>query len=106
MAACYLLVEQEETALNRFRQNLLRYAESLDAAANYHETITVFWVKAVAAIIRRTTGDRLARVNAALEQLADKTIIERHYSRELLDSPMARREWIEPDRKAIEFRAI
>jgi hypothetical protein len=101
IAAWYLLEIDEAAALNLIRRNILRYADSLGAATNYHETITVFWVRMVAAFLAQTNGDRLSRLNTAVERFADKTLIDRHYSKELLDSPAARATWIEPDRLPI-----
>jgi hypothetical protein len=98
VAAWYLLANDEAAALALFRKSLISFAESLDAAENYHETITTFWIKVVAAFLATTNGDRLSRVNAAVARFDDKTLIDRHYSKELLDSPAARATWIEPDR--------
>lgn len=58
----------------------------------YHETITRYYVEAVAHVQPRTTADLLAAPTCQREAPL------RHWSPDLLRSPDARRTWVEPDR--------
>jgi hypothetical protein len=65
----------------------------------YHETITRYFVEAVAATAPETTAELLAapacQRNAPL----------RHWTPETLASPEARRSWVPPDRDPLPWRA-
>lgn len=65
----------------------------------YHETVTAFWVQSVVALYSaRAAGDTpLEFVNRVLSRLGDGELIFDHYSRQLLSSPQARRDFVPPD---------
>jgi hypothetical protein len=66
----------------------------------YHETITRAYVRLIAGFLRaRPPAEPLDDSVAALlgSPLAARDIVMRHYSRELLFSIAARRDWVEPD---------
>jgi hypothetical protein len=66
----------------------------------YHETITRVYVRLIDAFLRtRTPGEPLDDSIAALlaGPLAAREVVLRHYSRPLLFSPAARRDFVEPD---------
>ena len=58
----------------------------------YHETVTRYYVEAVAATAPQSTSDLLAA------PLCQRDAPMRHWSRRVLGSPEARRRWVEPDR--------
>ena len=68
-----------------------RYAASIGATGKYNETVTQFWMRAV----RHHEG--------RLDELADKNLPLRHWSRELLWSDAARETWVEPDLHPLPF---
>lgn len=61
----------------------------------YHETITRYFVNAVAHAAPQTTSDLLA------DPRCQRDAPLRHWSPEVLGSPEARRSWVEPDRGAL-----
>jgi hypothetical protein len=63
----------------------------------YHETLTMFFVGAIAARVDR--GLDAAATLAAL----DRTAPLQYWSRELLFSPAARRGWVPPDLEPLPF---
>ena len=102
MAACTVL-EGHEGSLDRVRATIL----ALNAAnkveqtttGGYHETLTVAWHALVSAHLRSLPEEtpRLLAVNSVLHAFADKQVLLRHYSRDLLMSWTARRGFVPPD---------
>ena len=89
--------ESLEAATARMRGAIQRFAAAANAAQKYHETITVLWMRllaAAAAAVRQPC--ELADLLAARPELADKDLPLQYYSRERLFSDAARRGWIEP----------
>lgn len=80
--------------------HLLRHlATSQGAAARYHETMTRAWVRLVAAALRHEPDDvGFEALLAARPELTQRSLLERHFSAELLATPRARASWVEPDR--------
>jgi hypothetical protein len=63
----------------------------------YHETMTRFWLRLVGmGITRHPTLDFNDLLDAE-PHLLDKNLPYRHWSRELMGSDGARRNWVEPD---------
>lgn len=63
----------------------------------YHETLTIFWMRTVADHMAASTGSSLLeRANEIVERY-DKDYPLRFYTRELLFSDTARKEFIEAD---------
>lgn len=87
-------------ALNRFSDGLRRFTQKVGAEAKYHETITWFFLMLIAE--RQTQGDftTFDSFLKANRDLADKTdpILLRYYSKERLDTPQARGQFLLPDR--------
>ena len=77
---------------------IARYAAAHGAAAKYHETLTVFWVRLVehCARVRPELGDFDAFL-AAFPLLLDTSLADRHWSGDVLWSAEARTRWREPD---------
>ena len=68
----------------------------------YNETMTRFFVYAMAwAMTSAANSDDFEKLLADNPHLTDKHLAERHWSGELLRSPAAKAEWVEPDLKPI-----
>lgn len=94
-----------EEAARRLRERIRAYNEAVGTAntdtTGYHETLTVFYVRAIAAFLRAGLAPP-AETQAALETrlieaLGDRALPLRHYSSERLYSLEARRTWMAPD---------
>ena len=106
VALCYLQRMGDAEALARIRAGIGKYAEAHGINPSlYHETITVFWLKRVRACVGRAgSGLGLAGMtNALAEECGDSRLIFDYYSKELIDSEAARRGWVEPDLKPLDF---
>lgn len=70
-----------------------------DDSQGYHETLTQLYIRGVRGFLARCEeAGLLARVNALLaSEIAPRDWPLIFYSPELLFSPRARREWVEPD---------
>lgn len=66
----------------------------------YHETITRSWVQLVALHWTDGKAESFDEFIADNPALLDRHLLDRHYSRELISSPRARKRWIQPDRRA------
>jgi hypothetical protein len=106
VALCYLLRADDAAALTRIRTNIGRYAAAHGVNPSlYHETVTVFWLKRVRAYLARAgAGLGLAEMTNALnEECGSSRLVYEYYSKELIDSDGARREWAEPDLRPLDF---
>jgi hypothetical protein len=66
-------------------------------AERYHETMTRFWVRVVGMGVSRHPTLAFDDLIAAEPHLLDKNLPYHHWSRELMGSNEARRDWVEPD---------
>ena len=81
-----------------FIVSLKRYAASLDAAAVYHETITWAYLVSIHERISRSRTSDWESFAVANEDLFEKTYLERYYRPETLQSELARRVFLMPDK--------
>lgn len=67
--------------------------------SGYHETLTVFWLKTIAAFLEKNAAEKSIAVlaNGLLSSVDDTKLPLKYYSRELLFSTEARLNYIEPD---------
>jgi hypothetical protein len=92
-----------DAALPLLRERISRYNESVGTIngddSGYHETVTAFYVKAIAATIAACDSamniDDLTAL--VIERIGAREYPLRYYSRERLFSAEARRGWVEPD---------
>ena len=106
VALCYLLRAGDAEALARLRAGIERYVAAHDINPSlYHETITVFWLRRVRAFVGRADAARgLAELtNALAEECGSSRLVFDYYSKGLIDSEAARRGWVEPDLKSLDF---
>jgi hypothetical protein len=108
VALWYLLQYDWPEAVERVRAGIRSYNEAHGIRATptggYHETLTVFWLRAVRAFLdddRNEARSLVALANELVER-ADKNLPLRHYTRERLFSPEARVTWVEPDLKPLD----
>ena len=76
---------------------ILKFAAHHGRADRYHDTMTRFWLRAVALGINRHRSLRFDDLLAAEPHLLDKNLPFQHWSREQMASDEARRQWVEPD---------
>lgn len=96
-------------ALDRMRQGIRAYNQATGVVnsdtGGYHETITRFYVGMIETFVRQNdTGlsqDILA--DRLVAQAGDRELPLRFYSRARLDSVAARRHWVEPDVRPLDF---
>lgn len=100
VAVVYLYASDLETAMDRMRASLKRFAAHHGVTGLYHETLTRFWLRQVE--MRLDRGECLEQsVSKVQEQLSDKNLAFAYYSRERINSQEAREKWVEPDRREL-----
>jgi len=101
VALYYLSHHDPETAYAKMRNgifNLLKAFEvDLKKEMPYHETMTVFWMRAVADFAASKNGASLLEKTNELVAKFDKDYPLKFYSRELLFSDEARAKFVEGD---------
>jgi len=108
VALYYLTHRSYDEAYVKMRSGIMKllvngFGVNLDAEMPYHDTISVFWLRAVAAF----SGERVAVSSGegTTELIAryDKHLPLEYYSREVLFSDDARARFVEPDLKKFNF---
>jgi hypothetical protein len=108
VALWHLLQFDWPEAVARVRARIKRYNAAhgihTTPTGGYHETLTLFWLRAVRAFLEAERNEARALVHLAndLVASADKGLPLVHYTRELLFSPEARAHWVEPDLKPLD----
>ncbi len=101
MAWLYLDRAPLEQATRHVVAGIRAFALANGKPGLYHETLTRFWIHLVARHrVLRVCADSV-RFLEAHPRLLDKTLVERHYSPELLASSAAKERWLEPDRQPL-----
>lgn len=98
LAWMYLRRHGLEEGSVRIRATIQRYAAALGAPGKYHETLTWAWSVYVDHALHEPP--RCETFPAFLEahpELLEGRLLTRHYRRETLESPEARRERVAPD---------
>jgi hypothetical protein len=93
-------------ATTRMRAALYRYLDHYgEDRRKYNETITLFWVKLVRSFLDKADTQRpLADIaNEMIESFGSSQLIYDYYSKEHLLSEAARKDWVEPDIKPLDF---
>jgi hypothetical protein len=104
VAVWYLSSSNETEAAANMRASLNRFLDHHDCRKNYHETLTLFWIKIVHDALERLGPElsRLEKTNAIIDRLGDSRLVFEFYSKEAVESDAARQTWIEPDLKELE----
>jgi len=104
VALCYLREAQSVAAAHaRLREDIPAYNVSVGTAntdtSGYHDTLTVFWLEALAPFVARDEGQDVGSLYAGLKDtpFVQGTLPLAFYSRARLFSTTARRNWVEPD---------
>ena len=104
VALWYLSRLPEAEASERVRAGLRRLS-ALDGDGRYNETLTLFWLKAVARFLRDAGPDStLSELRGQLiARFPSPRLVFGYYSHELLHSHTAKMSWAEPDLKPLDF---
>lgn len=93
-------------AASRMRESIDKFLKhhALDRQI-YHETITLFWVKKVSALLKQSDKETsLAETaNLVVEVCRNAKLINAYYSPELIASATAKAGWVEPDLQPLDF---
>lgn len=106
--ACYVHRLGQPSAINHMRNCVRRYNEAVGgkntASSGYHETITVFWIKILDALLLHAQPITRAEFAAlAVERFApQRDLFRRFYDFDVIASTEARAEWMPPTREEIE----
>ncbi len=95
-----------EDATTRMREALYRYLDHYaDDRQAYNETITLFWIGIVSSFLARTDTARPIEdiSNEMIESFGNSNLIYDYFSREHLLSSEARKAWVEPNLKPLDF---
>jgi len=93
-------------ATERMRAGLYRFLDHHGHdRQKYHETITLFWIKLVQSFLERTDASSSVAdlANEMNDLYGNSQFIYNYYSKERLSSDEARKGWIEPDVKPLDF---
>lgn len=100
--ACYVHALGEAAAIDKMRLCVRRYNVAIGGqntdTSGYHETITIAWIKLVAALLRESQPiGRAAFAALAVARFErDRNILRRYYDFDLVNSVEARRSWVPP----------
>lgn len=101
VALHYLTLDDIDTATEKMRSGIFKllaaFAVDLAKEMPYHETLTVFWMRAVADFNATTNGSSLLDKANELVANYDRDYPMRFYSREFLFSDEARARFVEGD---------
>jgi hypothetical protein len=98
VAWLYLKSSDAMPAAERMAAGIRRFANHHGATQKYHHTLTLAWMRLVAAALVETPeGYDFAKFHAEHPELGDKDLLKRYYSPELLQTTAAREGWVEPD---------
>ena len=86
----------------RISESICRFATHHRGAEKYHQTITIAWMRLLAAAAQdMPSSATLDQIFEAVPALLNKNTICEYYSPALLTSPEARRHFAEPDVKPL-----
>ena len=98
VAWLYLKSSDATRAAERMCSGILRFANHHGATQKYHHTLTLAWMRLVAdALVETPEGCNFTQFLSAHPELADKSLLAKYYSHELLQTNGARQGWVEPD---------
>src|SRR5437667_10820351 len=102
VAWTYLRQMDYSAAEKRMSESIRRFAEFHGATAKYHHTITLLWMRLVAAALQDDpVVDDFDRFAGAHPELLDAATPGMFYSPDLLRGDAARSGWSEPDIRAL-----
>jgi hypothetical protein len=90
-----------ERASDAVASGIRHFAAEHGSADRYHDTLTRFWLKVVNLGLRRHPDLTFDELLAAEPHLLDKSLPFKHWSRAMMASNSAKRQWVEPDLRPI-----
>jgi hypothetical protein len=104
--ACYVHAYGEAAATDRMRERVSAYNVAVGGqntpTSGYHETVTVFWIKLLAACLATRSSTRLAFAHEVVREFGENRAIYRdYYSYDVIASTEARCAWQPPDLRPI-----
>ena len=98
VAWLYLKSSDATRATERMSAGIRRFANHHGATQKYHHTLTLAWMRLVAAALVETPERcDFTKFLAEHSELGGKDLLEKYYSPELLQTNAARESWVEPD---------
>lgn len=98
VAWLYLKSSDATRAAERMTVGILRFANHYGATQKYHHTLTLAWMRLVAAALVETPENYdFTQFLAEHQELSHKDLLKKYYSDELLQTMRARESWVEPD---------
>ena len=110
VALWYLLHYPKDEAIGRMREGIFQYNLAVGGQntdhSGYHETITLFYMNALERFLKdicKTLPWRRLMNDLMSSKYADKNFPFEYYTKSFLMSAQARKEWIGPDKKKLNF---
>lgn len=91
----------EDEAAVRYSRTLAALTQRLGVPEKYHETITRFYILAIAERLRLAPSADWQAFKSANTDIMDGSLLRASYSPERLASPDARRHFLPPDRRRV-----
>jgi hypothetical protein len=107
VAWLYLKSNDASRAAELMSEGIRRFANHHGATQKYHHTLTLAWMRLVAAALVETPeGHAFERFLSEHQELKDTNLLAKYYSKELLQSAGARESWVEPDLQPLPYLRI
>jgi hypothetical protein len=98
VAWLYLKSSDATRASERMSEGIRRFANHHGATQKYHHTLTLAWMRLVAAALVDTPEEfTFDQFLAAHPELKDTRLLKKCYSKQRLETAAARESWVEPD---------
>jgi hypothetical protein len=98
VAWLYLKSSDATRAAERMSEGIRRFANHHGATQKYHHSLTLAWMRLVAAALVETPErSAFEQFLAAHPELKDTILLDKYYSKEVLQAAAAREGWVEPD---------
>jgi hypothetical protein len=104
ITALYYVLHFQGKAYEKLKPGIIKYNESQGTinsdSGGYHETLTIFWLKKTEEFIASYSITEFTDENVEKllnSEYCDKVFPLKFYSREVLMSVRARRNWVDPD---------
>ncbi len=100
----YLRKYGYDSALARIRERINAYNRACGTPDGYNETVTVLFLRKISSEVAGDSNDAtMSHELARLEGFCRVDWIYQYYSREVIWSSMAKKAWIDPDIREIDF---
>jgi hypothetical protein len=115
VALSYLAESPPDQALSKMRESIRAFAAYHNVGNLYHETLTTFWMRLLDHVGRTYSvaepdenGRRAdlplwRRINLIVARWGNSLPVQAHYSRKLIASDRARKNYVPPDRSPLPF---